>query len=455
MFDALIRGGTLLLPEGPIETDIAIQGESIAAIGRGLEAATAIDAHGCYVLPGGVDQHVHLQLPLAGRVSTDSFAMGTRAAACGGTTTVCDFVTPAPAQPMLDALALRRAEADGRVAVDYGLHMTIPSWHGASVDRLADVPKAFEAGCSTFKLYQAYNEMILDDPSLYRAFCAVAAAGGRVVLHSETGPVLDLLRAAALEHGRLGAIEHERTRPTRLEATAIARAAEIARLAGCTLLIFHVGNADAVRAIRRARRSGVDIQGETCPQYLVLTSEEHLGGPEGNLFVCAPPLRPRSDQEAVWSALAEDDLQIVSTDHCPWTRAEKAQKDFTLVPGGVPSIEARMALMHHFGVRAGKISLARWVETCCTAPARYLGLPQKGRLAPGCDADVVIFDPQRRKQITKVAGADTLHEAADWTAYEGIVVEGWPRTVLLRGRTIVENEAYVGSAGDGRFLVRN
>lgn len=455
MYDTVIHGGTLLLPDGPIEADLAFDGERIAAFGHGLRATTTFDAHGCYVLPGGVDQHVHLQLPLAGRISTDTFATGTVAAACGGTTTVIDFVTPAPAQPMMEALAARRAEADACVAVDYGLHMTVPTWHGASTERLADVPAARAAGCSTFKLYQAYPEMILDDASLYRTFCAVAAAGGRGVLHSETGPVLDLLRAEALAQGRREPIEHERTRPPRLEATAIARAAEIAHLARCPLLIFHVGNAAAIAAIRRARRSGIDIQGETCPQYLVLTSEEHLAGPDAALYVCAPPLRPQADQDAVWRALAEDDLQVVSTDHCPWTRAEKAQPDFTQIPGGVPSIETRLALLFHYGVRSGRISLARWVETCCSAPARSVGLPTKGRLAPGCDADIVLFDPQRRKVICQRPRASTLHEAADWTPYEGMALDGWPRTVFLRGKAIVVDEVYVGAAGDGRFLPRS
>ncbi len=454
MHDTVIRGGLLITPAGTLAADIAIDGERIAAIGERLEGRTTLDAAGCYVLPGGVDQHVHLQMPLAGRVSTDTFVTGTVAAALGGTTTLIDFVTPDPEEPLLHALAARRVEADGCVAVDYGLHMTLPTWHAAEPGRLWELPTVVAAGCATFKLYQAYTNMILDDAALYRAMLAVAAAGGSVVLHSETGPLLDILRAEALAAGRTAAIEHERTRPPALEASAIQRAAEIARLTGCRLLIFHVGNAAAIEAIAAARGRGIDIWGETCPQYLLLTSEEHLGGPQGNLYICAPPLRPQADQDAVWAALAGGALQVVSTDHCPWTRAEKAQPDFARVPGGVPSIEARLALLHEFGVRRGRLTRERWVDLCCTAPARRMGLPQKGRLAVGCDADLLLFDPAARRTLSRESGRATLHEAADWTPYEGLQVTGWPRTVLLRGRLIVQDETFVGAPGAGRYLRR-
>lgn len=454
MYDIVIRNGLLITPEGVLAADLAVQGESIAAIGASLEGRETIDAAGCYVLPGGVDQHVHMQLPLVGRVSTDTFESGTLAAAMGGTTTLIDFVTPSPEEGLLAALGARRAEADGRVAVDYSLHMTIPTWHAAEAERLAEVPAALEAGCSTFKMYQAYPNMILDDGALYRAMLAVAAAGGSVVLHSETGPLLDILRAQALAEGCTAPIEHERTRPARLEASAIHRAAEIARLAGCRVLIFHVGNAAVCEEIAAARRRGVDIWGESCPQYLVLTADEHLAGSAGHLYICAPPLRSQADQNAVWNALANDTLQVVSTDHCPWTSEEKVQPDFTQIPGGVPGIEARLALLHHFGVAAGRIPLQRWVELCCANPARLMGLQRKGALAAGMDADLVLFDPARRKTLSRAPGRATLHEAADWTPYEGMAVTGWPRTVLLRGRVIVLHERYVGHPGDGRFVKR-
>jgi dihydropyrimidinase len=449
-YPTVVKQGRLITQDGVFQADVAVDGEVIAAIGRELDGEQVIDAAGCYVLPGAVDPHVHLQMPLGGLVSSDSFASGTVAAACGGTTTVVDFVTPAPGQALLDALAARRAEADGQVAVDYSLHMTVPTWHAAAEERLADVPAVVAAGCTTFKLYQAYAGMMLDDVALLCSLAAVSRAGGRAVLHSETGPVLDALRSQALAAGHTAPIWHERTRPASLEATAVHRAAELARLTGCPLYVFHVGCADAVREIAAARGRGVRIHGETCPQYLVLNAGEHLGGPDGQLYVCAPPLRSAQHQAAVWQALASGDLDVVSTDHCPWTRAEKDQPDFTRVPGGVPSIEARLALVHHFGVNQGRLSLQRWVEVCCAAPARLMGLAGKGVLAPGYDADLVIFDPTRRKVIRP----DTLHEAAGWTPYHGMEVTGWPRTVLLRGHVVVRDEAYVGQPGDGRFVRR-
>lgn len=450
MFPLVVKNGLLIGEDGPIVADLAVDGESIVTIGRDLRGEQTIDAGGCYLIPGGVDNHVHLQMPLAGMVSTDSFRSGTVAAACGGTTTVVDFCEPAPGQSMREALAQRRAEADGHVAVDYGLHMTIPTWHGAAEERLAEAPEVVEAGCPTFKLYQAYPNMMLDDLALLRALTVVGDAGGRAVLHSETGPILDVLRADALAEGHVEPIWHAYTRPAQLEATAVHRAAELAHLAGCPLFIFHVGCAASIAEIAAARRRGIDIQGESCPQYLLLNAEEHLGGPDGALYVCAPPLRELDDQEAVWHALATGTLQVVSTDHCPWTRAEKRRPDFAQIPGGVPGIEARLSLVHHFGVNRGLLSLQQWVQVCSTNAAQWMGLSHKGRLAPGYDADIVIFDPARKQTISPA----TLHEAAGWTPYEGFTVTGWPRTVLLRGRVIVKDERYVGAAGDGRFTRR-
>ncbi len=453
-FDLVVRGGLVITPAGRRQADVGIRGEQIAAVAPELRGRRTLDASGCYVIPGGVDQHVHLQMHLGGLTSSDSFASGTQAAALGGTTTVIDFVHTAPGASMLAALAARRAEADPTVAVDYALHMEIPTWHAAARERLHELPAVAAAGCATFKLYQAYPEVILDDPSLLRALQAVAQVGGFAVLHAEVGPVIDLLRAAALEAGRTAPIEHERTRPPALEATAVQRAAALAQLAGCPLLIFHVGNAPTVAAIAALRAAGVQLWGESCPQYLVLNSEQHLGGADGNLYICAPPLRPVAHQTALWQALAAGDLQVVSTDHCPWTRAEKAQSAFAQIPGGVPSIEARLALVHHFGVNAGHLSLERWVELCCANPAQLMRLEQKGRLEVGCDADVVVFDPATERTISQAPGRRTLHEAADWTPYEGMHVRGWTRDVLLRGTPIVLDGAFCGAAGAGRFIAR-
>ena len=275
--------------------------------------------------------------------------------------------------------------------------MTIPSWHAADGERLYEVPDVVAAGIPTFKMYQAYNGVMLDDPSLLRALTAVADAGGRTVLHSETGPVLDMLRANALAEGHIEPIWHTYTRPAPLEATAVHRAVELADLAGCPLFIFHVGCLESIEAIAAAQARGLDVWGETCPQYLLLNAEEHLGGPDGARYICAPPLRGLEDQDALWQALANDTLQVVSTDHCPWTLAEKTRPDFTQVPGGVPSIEARLALVHHFGVNTGLLTLERWVQVCSTNPARWMGLERKGRLPPAAMPTLSSLTPRWRR----------------------------------------------------------
>ncbi len=451
MHDLVIRHGQLITPGGPIFADLAVDQDRIAAIGPHLNAAREIDASGCYVIPGGVDCHVHLQLHLNGLTSTDSFETGTVAAACGGTTTVIDFTDPQPDQPLMEALRVRKSEADGRVAIDYGLHMTIPTWHASADDRLHDVPDAVAAGCATFKLYQAYDRMQLDDVALLRAMRAVASAGAGVVLHSETGPLLDQLRADAVAAGHRRPIWHERTRPAPLEASAVQRATEIAALAGCPLHIFHIGAAEPLAQVAAASHRGLDVTAETCPHYLLLTASEHLAARDGYLYICAPPLRSQSDQDAMWRALHDGSIEIVSTDHCPWTRREKQQPSFADVPGGLPGIEARLALVHHFGVNHRDLSLTAWVSACCTTPACRMGLSRKGALLFGYDADIVIFDPKREKTIR----AGDLNESAGWTPYEGLYVVGWPRTVFLRGTEIVRDEQFVGMPGPGRYQHRS
>lgn len=449
MFERVIAGGTVVGPAGTVRADVGIDDGRIIAIGLDLTGDQVIDARDCLVIPGAVDPHVHLQMQLAGRVSSDDFHAGTLAAACGGTTTVIDFTDPQPDESLAASLARRRQEADGQVFIDYGLHMTIPTAQAADPERMAEIPAVIEAGCASFKAYQAYSGMMLDDVALLRVMQAIGRTGGGLVLHSETGPVLDLLREQALAAGHTSPIWHANTRPAQLEATAIARAAELAHLANCPLHIFHVGCADGLGAVRDAAARGVNISAETCPQYLFLNAETNLGGGNGARYICSPPLRSASDQAALWDALGRGDCALVSTDHCPWTLAEKSQSTFAEVPGGVPSIEARLALVYSGGVTTGRLSLSQWVDVCCTQPAQRMGLAKKGRIAPGYDADIVIFDPTRRKQIS----VETLHETAGWTPYDGMIVDGWPRTVLLRGQTIVENEL-PQSTPLGRFVAR-
>lgn len=446
-FDLILKNGVIVTSARVFTADIGIRGERIAAIGENLSGGRAIDASGKYVIPGGVDIHVHMQMPLGpGVISADTFFTGTRAAALGGTTTLIDFVEPKADEGLIEALAARRAEADPQVVIDYGLHMTLGP---TEIAKLGQVPQAFAAGCTSFKLYMAYG-LRLDDGQLLQALEAVRQVGGQPVIHAENWDVICALIARNLAAGRTTPHWHPRSRPAPLEGEAAGRAIDIAAFAGVPLHIFHVSCAAVVQRIRAARAAGLPITGETCPQYLFLSQDAYdAPGVEGTLPVCSPPLRPQSDQEALWRALADGDLQLVTTDHCPFDRVTKARGlgDFSQIPGGVPSVEMRLAGMFE-GVRRGHFSLNRWVELCCTAPARLMGLERKGDIAPDLDADLVIFDPNRR--VTLSTGF--LHENVDWTPYDGLELSGWPETVLSRGEVVVEKGEFRGTAGRGRFL---
>ena len=446
----IIKNGTLITPGRVFPADVGIVGERVAALGEALRGAVELDATGCYVLPGGIDPHVHLQMPVGDYVSSDDFTSGTVAAALGGTTTVLDFVEPEPGEPLPEALEKRRAEAEGRVAVDFGLHMTIPTWHAAHPKALKALPDVVTAGVPSFKLYLAYEGFRLDDAQLYRVMKAIAGVGGLPIVHCENGPICETLRAQAVEQGATAPIYHALTRPPRQEAEAISRAVDIAALAGSPVYIVHVSCEEGMARIQTARTRGEEVYGETCPQYLLL-NERALGLPGGERLVCSPPLRTEEDNEALWNGLVLGDLDVLATDHCPFMAHEKAgHTDFTTIPGGLPSIEARLSLAHHFGRQHG-MTLNRWVKVCCANPARIFGLRRKGQIAPGFDADLVVFDPGR--EVVLRAG-QTLHERVDWSPYEGMHVQGWPRDVFSRGRVIVRDGEFVGQVGWGHFIRR-
>ena len=450
-FDLVIKNGTIVTAETTYQADIGVQGETIAAIGQNLSGRRTIDAAGKPVTPGAVDIHVHMQMSLGGDIiSSDNFFTGTRAAAFGGTTAIIDFVEPQPEQTMLDALSDRRAEADDKVVIDYGLHMTIGP---DEIKKLDQVPAAVEAGCASFKLYMAYG-FRLNDAELMLAFEAIRDAGALPVLHAENWDVICALIEQNLSAGRTSPHWHPRSRPALMEGEAAGRAIDLATLVGVPLHIFHVGCQTVVDRIAQARLRGLPITGETCPQYLMLDDSVYdRPGVEGALPVCAPPIRPRGEQARIWQALAEDKLQLVTTDHCPFTRKLKArglQENFSKIPGGVPSIEARFPLLYTYGVRAGYFSANRWVEMSCTAPAKRLGLTRKGVIAVGYDADLVVFDPEK----TLTLSTETLHENVDWTPYEGVEVTGWPAVTISRGEVIVENGQFYGQAGRGKFVKR-
>jgi len=451
-FDLVIKNGTIVTAEATYQADIGVQGERIAAIGAGLTGAREINAAGKLVTPGGVDVHVHMQMALGGGIiSADDFFSGTRAAAFGGVTTIVDFVESASTQSMLAGLADRRAEADPRVTIDYGLHMTIGPHE---IDKLDQVPAALAAGCASFKLYMAYGFRLTDD-QLFKALTAVKNAGGLPVVHAENWDIICTLVAQNLAAGRTTPHWHPRSRPELLEGEAAGRVIDIATYVGVPLHIFHVGCQATVDRIVAARAGGLPVTGETCPQYLLLNDSVYdRPGVEGALPVCAPPIRPAGEQENMWQALAHNHLQIVTTDHCPFVKADKMRgieaNDFSKIPGGVPSIECRFPALYSFGVRGGYFSANRWVEMCCTTPAQMFGFTRKGHIAVGFDADLVVFDPARQVTLSTA----TLHEKVDWTPYAGLEITGWPAATISRGEVIVENGQFYGAPGRGRFIER-
>jgi len=461
--DVIITGGRVVSTSGATAADVIIEGERIAAVvAPGSAAATAaesggariVDATGCYVVPGGVDVHTHLQLPMSpDATSSDTFATGTAAAAWGGTTTIIDFAGQMKGMHVRDAVEERLAEADGQCTIDYGFHLSM-----GDIDEIAlkEMGTLADEGLTSFKFFMAYPGVYYsDDGRLLQAMQRTAELGALAMMHAENGIAIDVLRDQAAARGDTGSIWHGRTRPSRLEGEAVHRAAALAEVAGAPLYIVHLSSSDALEQVSWARQRGLNVFAETCPQYLYLSIDEHLDQPgiDGLRHICSPPLRERDTHDTLWQGLRRDELAVVSTDHCPFCDNEKllGTDDFRVTPNGLGSIEHRMDLIHA-GVIAGEISLARWVETCSTTPARLFGMyPQKGVIAPGSDADVVVYDPN----VTQTLGADTHHMNLDHSVWEGIEMPGQVRTVLSRGSFVIDNRSYVGRAGHGRYLRRD
>ena len=458
----VITGGQVVSSSGATPADVLIEGEKIVALVspgsdvsiRAQESAErVVDALGCYVLPGGVDSHVHLQLEMTPEAtSSDTFATGTAAAAWGGTTTVVDFAGQLSGMHVRDAVETRHSEADGQCAIDYAFHLAMGQVDDESLREMSAV---MDEGITSFKYFMAYpGAWYSDDGQLISAMYRAADLGAMVMMHAENGLAIDVLRARAVAAGKTDPVWHGRTRPARLEAEAVHRAAALASVAEAPLYIVHLSSAEALEQVSIARRSGQNIFAETCPQYLYLSIEEHLDQPgiSGRRHICSPPLRPSDGQSSLWAGLRNDDLAVVATDHCPFCDNEKLLgEDFTGVPNGLGSIEHRMDLIHQ-GVVAGELSLARWVETCSTTPARMFGMyPRKGVLAPGSDADVVIYDPT----VGHTLGAASHHMQIDNSAWEGVEVTGQVRSVLCRGSFVIDERTFVGRPGHGRFVQRD
>ena len=459
----LIVNGTVVNADGRVDADVAIEGGSFVAVvprsAGGIVPQpddTVIDAKGCLVVPGGVDAHVHMQLNTGATVSSDSFATGTVAAAHGGTTTIVDFAEQRTGGNVLASFEQRMAEAEGQCAIDYGFHQVLG---GVDKQALVDARSLIEReGVASIKLFMAYpGRLYSDDGQILRALQMCADTGMMAMVHAENGLAIDVLIEQAVEAGNITPDFHSRTRPPELEAEAVHRAAVLSRVAGnAPLYIVHLSSSHALAEVVDARSRGTNIFAETCPQYLHLSLEDHLGRgwPEGAAYICSTPLRSKHEHHHadLWHGLAVDQLAVVSTDHCPFCLREQKLmngEQFNVVPNGIGGVEHRMDLIHQ-GVVAGHITAERWVEVCSTAPARLFGLAGKGVVAPGYDADAVVYDPNARQ----VLGAATHHMNLDHSAYEGMEIVGRVRTVLSRGETIVDDGRFLGRAGRGRYLRR-
>ncbi|MDQ6760236.1 MAG: dihydropyrimidinase [Acidobacteriota bacterium] len=452
----LIRNGKIVNADQTHQADLVIEDRKIKTIGPNLPTENAdriLDASNMLLLPGGIDVHTHLDMPFGGTTSSDDFETGTRAAAFGGTTTIIDFAIQARGTKMRDALDMWWKKAEGRACIDYGLHMIVTDLPDAGLEDMDDLVRE---GVASFKLFMAYpGVLMVDDGTIFKALSQTAKNGALICMHAENGSAIDVIVQRALAEGKTAPIYHGLTRPVTAEAEAVNRAIALAEMAGVPIYIVHLSSEDALNKVREARDRGLPAFAETCPQYLLLSIEE-MERPnfEGAKYVFTPPLRPKHHLPKLWDGLKNDHLQVVSTDHCPFCFEDQkalGKNDFTKIPNGGPGIENRLQLIHHHGVNAGKLSINRFVELTSTTPARLFGLyPRKGVLAPGSDADIVIWDPQAEHTIS----AHTHHMRVDYSMFEGYQVKGNARTVISRGDVIIENNQFHGKPGRGEYLKR-
>ena len=449
----LITNGQIITATDNYKADIFIDGETITTIGAKLEmeADVKIDAAGKYVIPGGIDPHTHMELPFGGTTAADDFRTGTIAAAHGGTTSIIDFAVQYKGESLIRGLDNWHKKAEGKCAIDYGFHLITTELEDKQIEEMYTV---MDEGVTSFKLFMAYPGVFLvDDATIFRAMSAAGARGGLICMHAENGIVINEIIKRALEKGHTAPKYHALTRPTVAEAEGVHRAIAIAEMAEAPVYIVHLSCADALNQVREARDRGIPAFAETCPQYLFLSIEDYGEDFNGAKYVMTPPLREKWNQAELWKGLKMDDLQVISTDHCPFCMKEQKElgkDDFTKIPNGAPGVEHRVSLIYN-GVVENRISLNRFVELTSTAAAKMFGLfPKKGTIAVGSDADIVIFDANKEQTLS----VKTHHMNVDYSAYEGKKIKGAVETVLSRGSIVIEKGEFKGKAGNGQFLKR-
>jgi dihydropyrimidinase len=454
----LIRNGTIVTADGSSLADVLVDGETIALIGAdlpgaGITADETIDATGQYVIPGAIDVHTHMELPFGGTFAKDTFESGTRAAAFGGTTSIIDFAVQSRGASLREGLDAWHAKAEGNAVADYGFHMIMSE---VNDDTLKEMDQLVAEGVPDFKLFTAYPGVFFsDDGAIFLAMQQTARNGGLIMMHAENGLAIDIVANQTAESGKTDPYYHGVARYPIFEGEATNRVIRLAEAAGVPVYIVHLSSRDALNEVRSARDRGAMAFAETCPQYLFLSLDDMKNGFEGAKFVCSPPLRPKDHWDDLWHGLIKDDLQLVATDHCPFDfegQKELGRGDFRKVPNGLPGVEDRVDLLHDGGVVGGRITRERWVEVISTAPAKLFGMyPRKGSVSVGADADLVIYDPNRRRTIS----AKTHHMDVDYSCYEGREVQGASDVVLSRGSVIVRNGEFTGKKGHGRFIKRS
>jgi dihydropyrimidinase len=449
----LIKNGRVVTAIDDYTADIFIDGETVTTIGKTLdiESDVVIDASGKLVLPGGIDPHTHMELPFGGTSSSDDFFTGTRAAAFGGTTTIIDFAVQTKGESMTSGVDAWHKKAEGKTCIDYGFHLITTEFEDGDEKEMY---KLIDEGISSFKLFMAYPGVFLaDDATIFRAMSAAGTRGGLVCMHAENGIVINEIIKRFLADGRTAPKFHALTRPTIAEAEGVHRAIAIAEMAESPVYIVHLSSTAALNQVRQARDRGIPAFAETCPQYLFHSIEDYGDGWDGAKYVMTPPLREKHNCGELWKGLKMDDLQVISTDHCPFCMKEQKElgkDDFTKIPNGAPGVENRLALIYN-GVVENRISLNRFVELTSTAAAKMFGMfPKKGTIAIGSDADIVIFDPNGETKF----GVEHEHMNVDYSSYEGWTVKGKVETVLSRGRVVIENGEHKGKQGDGQFIKR-